>query len=254
MCTCAGECCFPRWGNNFIFQLLSKRILKRDAKAFCKRKRFHNCQPSEIMENICIPNIPVNKHCLTHFIWLSQFLITITFAENKGHCDYQQQTMPVNIFPSPQNHPPNVFHYLHMTLLLLLYFWVEHGFILCGVKGKTKALFNLMMTIYFLILSLELRSSKPVCQNPSEEGEEGGLKHTWCWIHQCGSFLIVNYVVHLCRCVYVCVSAWKSLILFTQEIIISKHLEGKAFLQSGGGNSKCGSRGKAVLVYSKACL
>lgn len=105
----------------------------------------------------------------------------------------------------------NIFHYLHMTLLLLLYFWVEHGFILCEVKGKTKALFNLMMTVYFLILSLELRSSKPVCQNPSEAGEEGGLKHTWCWIHQCGSFLVVNYAVHLCICVCVCVSACECL-------------------------------------------
>lgn len=107
MCTCAGECCFSCWGNNFIFQLLSKRILKRIAKALCKRKRFHNCQPPEIMANICIPNVPVNKHCLTHFIRLSQFLITIALAEDKRHCDYQQQTMPVNIFPGPRTTLPN---------------------------------------------------------------------------------------------------------------------------------------------------
>lgn len=59
--------------------------------------------------------------------------------------------------------------------------------------------------------------------------------------------------VYVCVFVWVHVSAWKNPILFTQEIIISKHLEGNV-LQYGGGNSECGSRGEAVLVYNKAFL
>lgn len=71
LCECAQKCCFPSWENKFMFQLPSNRILKRDTKVLCKRERIHYCQPPEIMENILIPNILVDKHCLTHFIWLS---------------------------------------------------------------------------------------------------------------------------------------------------------------------------------------
>lgn len=77
-----------------------KEYYKEMQRPSVKERGFITVSLQKLCHILFIPNIPVNKHCLMHFIWLSQFLITIRFAEDKGHCEHQQQTMPVNIFPA----------------------------------------------------------------------------------------------------------------------------------------------------------
>lgn len=95
-------------------------------------------------------------------------------------------------------------------------------------------------------------------QNTPEAGEEGALKYTWCWIQQCGSFLVVNYIfpcVYVRIFMHVCAPKWwvcgRNLKLFSKGTIASDRLAEKAIHQSNGGNYGFVSSGGAVLVYSK---
>lgn len=77
-----------------------KEYYKEMQRPSVKGRGFIIVSLPKLCQILFIPNILVNKHCLIHFIWLSQCLIAIMFAEEKGHCEHQQQTMPVNIFPA----------------------------------------------------------------------------------------------------------------------------------------------------------
>lgn len=72
----------------------------KDMQRPVKGRGFITVSLQKLCQILFMPNIHVNKHCLIHFICLSQLLIAITFAGDKGHCEHQQQTMPVNIFPA----------------------------------------------------------------------------------------------------------------------------------------------------------
>lgn len=144
-CVSAGECCIPSWGNKFMFWLASKRITQK-WRPTVKGRGFITVSLQKLCHILLIPNVLINKLSLIYFIWLSQCLIAITFAEDKGHCKDQQQTMPGNVFPTSWSCPPkdsamilSLFVLCDLLLLLVFFFFFfERNMYLSSVESKAR--------------------------------------------------------------------------------------------------------------------
>lgn len=216
------------------------------------------------MPNTYIQSILENKHYLIHYIYLRQFLITITFAEDKGHCEHQQQTMPVSILPASQSCPPK-----QSTMILSLFAhdfasapcFFDRNMVLSSVESKARQGPCLIYWWHIFPGSLTWTQVTYNCASESPWGKEGGCIKTYLVLNLAMMWLIFDgkLYIHLCISVcmfmhmYVC-KCWVHGGILNCSVTTSDHLAEKAIHQSSGGNYDFGISGKTVLVYSKNCL